>query len=363
MRNCSWGAIVYRQTSVRSIGVSARLGRWLRRNWRTVARYSSPMVRSTSSGSTSGPPCRADLDAQPRYIGHRVEVVQVPLPFPEEDRELAGSERGRVGRSEIKDLLASRPEWDREIGNELTSPGPGRHDQAIGDDPVRVGQESRPVGLQVDPPHGAVFEHLGPFSPECAGQFDLDGHGAGRGESAGVGLEDDVGVVGDVEHGQCPMQLAAGRPAVRDPDGLQADGDLGHVIDPRRAERDSSRAEVEVLPGVGLQLLPGAEGVEHQPGVTRVSVRMPRDPRRAVRAAAVVAEARTAPARGWAPRAAQVIRGGRAHRTGAEDDVLGVEGVHGLVVSPGRQGRSTSEGAGFAVRILQDKVAHPGFPR
>ena len=71
---------------------------------------------------------------------------------------------------------------------------------------------------------------------------------------------------------------------------LKAGGDPGRVIDARRGKRDAAGAEIERLARVGLELPPGTEGRRHQPGVARVGVGMPRDPRRPVRASSVVAQ-------------------------------------------------------------------------
>ena len=89
------------------------------------------------------------------------------------------------------------------------------------------------LALEVDLPHRVFVEHLGPLAAMRPGQLDLEGHGPGGGEHAGVGLEDDVVSRGHGEARVGPVPLGARHPPVGDSDLLEAGGDLGHVVDAR----------------------------------------------------------------------------------------------------------------------------------
>src|SRR5581483_10725853 len=113
-----------------------------------------------------------------------------------------------------------------------------------------------------------------------------------------------------------------------------AGGDATDVIDPGRVEAHAAGADIDRLARVGLERAPEAEGVEHPPGVAEVGVRVPGDPRRPVRAAAVVAEPELLDQQHRLAPPGQVIRRRRADGAGAEDDEGGVEGIHeGLTTS------------------------------
>ncbi len=109
---------------------------------------------------------------------------------------------------------------------------------------------------------------------------------------------------------------------------LEVGGDPGRVIDARRRERDAAGPEENSLAGVGLELPPGAEGRGHEPGIRRVCVRVPRDPRGSVRAAAVVTERKLLDQKNRLAPPREMICRRRAHRAGTDDHVLGVKVIH-----------------------------------
>ena len=186
-----------------------------------------------------------------------------------------------------------------------------------------VGDERRAIAVEVDPPDRATAR--GPrVDRRRAGGPARPGRRRARAAASmpASGSKTTSSVVGEPEGRRAPGSSSApGHPPVGDADRGQAGGDPVDVIDARRAERDAAGPEVERLAGVGLQLSPGAEGVEHQPGVGRVGVGMPGDPGRAVRAAPVVAEGELLDQEDRLAAPGQVVGGGRAHRPGAEDDV------------------------------------------
>ena len=122
------------------------------------------------------------------------------------------------------------------------------------------------------------------------GELELHGDRARGGEQAGIRLEDDVLIVGEGEDRLPLVELPARTVPVRDPQLLQAGRDPRRIVDARGREGDSTGADIERLARVGLELPPGAECRRHQPGVSGIGIRVPRDPRRAVRAAPAVAE-------------------------------------------------------------------------
>ena len=64
-----------------------------------------------------------------------------------------------------------------------------------------VGQDGWPPLLEVDRADRTVLEDSRLVTAELACEFDLEPNALRRGNHAGVGLEDDVGVIGDFEDG------------------------------------------------------------------------------------------------------------------------------------------------------------------
>ena len=168
------------------------------------------------------------------------------------------------------------------------------------------------------------------FAPPCAGQLELKGHRPGGGEHAGVGLEYDIMRCGDRKDWIDAIPIGACHPAMRNANRLEVCRDAGHVIETRGAERDATGADVDGLSGVGLQLFPCLEGRGHQSRVGRVSVGVPGDSRRAVRAAAIMTEGELFDQEHWLAPPGQTIGGGRTHGPRTNDHVPGGDALHAI---------------------------------
>ena len=172
-----------------------------RRKPRTMSRYSSPTVRSSMSGSISGPLCRATLTPRPVNTRHPVEGVAWLCPHVDEDREPADLERSVVSGAEIEHLLARGLERNGELGQETLDPVAGTDDQPVSDDPPRVGHDDGAVSVEVDPPDRGGRHDLRLLAAAHPGQIDLERDGPCCREHSRVGLEDCVVVGGNQKAG------------------------------------------------------------------------------------------------------------------------------------------------------------------
>ena len=155
------------------------------------------------------------------------------------------------------------------------------------------------------------------------------------------------------------IPISACHPAMRNANRLEVCRDAGHVIETRGAERDATGADVDGLSGVGLQLFPCLEGRGHQSRVGRVSVGVPGDSRRPMRAAAIVTqrelfnqEHRLAPP-------GQTIGGGRTHGPRTDDHVPGGDALHAIELEgAGAQAKYARE----ALPSAYQRVTSPSSP-
>ena len=176
------------------------------------------------------------------------------------------------------------------------------------------------IAVEIDPSNRGLLENAGCVAAVAPGQLDHERDGAGGRKHAGVGLEHDVVIVG--QRVGCVTLRSSALPDDRQwgiPSSSRLAATRADVIDARRRERDAAGPEEDGLAGVGLQLSPGAEGRGHEPGVRRVCVRVPRDPRGSVRAAAVVTQRKLLDQKNRLAAPGEMICRRRAHRAGTDD--------------------------------------------
>ena len=235
--------------------------------------------------------------------------------------------RGR--RAQVKHLLAGRPQ------SRPGSEGRSRFTQAPAATMRRsatisrvVGDDDRLIVIELDSRDRRLLDHPGPLAAERPRQLELQGDGPRGPQHAGVGLEDDVvrsratRTRDGARSTLAPTRASAAR---RVPSGWRRRGRRNRLPAAKTRRRRCGRTSVSPASASSSRQARNAAGISR--AYARIGIRMPRDPRRPVRAPAIVPQRELLDHehRLAAPR--QLIGRGRTHRAGADDHMLRVECV------------------------------------